>query len=162
MFPSYICQMPPDANVEAPKEQDDYIKASLFAGPKSQTVRFSYWPRLVHIWMAYHPFFSFIVCLSFAHSCYCLPSHAFMSLEWALIKIASFLVRLLSLLFSSITTNGDAVLFLFPRGHKLKKSQTVKEYLDVTDISLWKTLLTLSLSSLARLCIKGSLLERTE
>lgn len=152
--------MPPDANVEAPKGQDDYIKATLFAGPKSQTVRISHWPCLVHIWMAYHPFFSFIVCLSFAHSCYCLPSHAFMSLEWALIKIASFLVRLLSLLFSSITTNGDAVLFLFPRGHKLKEPNC--ERILRCDWHCFVEDSTHSLSSLARLCIKGSLLQRTK
>lgn len=42
----------------------------------------------------------------------------------------------LALLFSSTAINGDAVLFLFPTGHKLKKRQTVNEYLDKTDISL--------------------------
>lgn len=140
MFPSYICQMPPDANVDPAEGQDDYITATLFPDPRARlsglvlaVPRPHFYGSSSFLLLLHH------LSLLLVHSCYMSPISRFRvpRMPQALIKIASFLLwLLLPLLFFFPATNGRCGGFLFPRGHKLKKRETVKEYLDVTHTSL--------------------------
>lgn len=118
--------MPPDATVETAKGQDDHITATLLLGPRAK----------LPVWVAHHPFFfSFTIYLSYLPT-RVIVSHPVLSchLNASVFDKNRFIsaVTFIAALFSFTTTHG----FLFPRGHKLKKRETIKEYLDVTHISL--------------------------
>lgn len=90
--------------------------------------------------MAHHPFFfSFIIYLSYLHT-HVIVSHLALSCP---LNASGFDKNLFIFAVASIAAiiflhhyKWRRSGFLFPRGHKLKKRETVKEYLDVTHLSL--------------------------
>ncbi len=106
MFPSCACQIPSDANAETERGQDDYIKATLLSDPRVQLSGFLTGRTSSRFYGLCPKAFAILLCsppsISISLICPLVSLSPVLLFQvthtpQALIKIASFLVWLLSL-----------------------------------------------------------------